>query len=134
MADSQLSLVGDAVARIASISAEELITKLGGYRLPVTEEDAMQRAIALALEQEGIAFRREVTRGRDRIDFVVGRVGIECKVHCSVSALSRQLLRYALWDDLDELLVITPEGRHRLVPNVLNGKPVRVHVVRGVMF
>lgn len=115
-----------------SLTGEQLATVLRGYRLPVTVEAEMQRALELALENEGIAFKREVKRGLDRIDFVVGRVGVECKVHCPTAALTRQLTRYALWDDIDELLVVTSDAKHVAVPPRLNGKDVRVHVVRGM--
>jgi hypothetical protein len=115
-----------------SLTGEQLKALLRGYRLPVTVEAEMQRALALALENEGIAFTREVKRGLDRIDFVVGRVGVECKVHCPTAALNRQLLRYSLWEELDELLVVTSDAKHVTVSPRLNGKDVRVHVVRGM--
>jgi hypothetical protein len=117
-----------------SLTAEQIAAVLRGYRLPVTVEAAMQLALVMAFESERIAFKREVTRGLDRIDFVVGRVGVECKVHCPTNALARQLLRYALWDDIDELLVVTSDAKHVAVPPRLNGKDVRVHVVRGMLF
>ena len=84
------------------------------------------------MRAEGLTFRREVTRGADRIDFVVDRVGIECKVDGSVADVTRQLERYALWGELDELVVVTTKGKHLNLPRMLNGKPVRVHIVRGM--
>lgn len=119
------------------ISAEELSKRLRGYRLPVTIEAEMQTALGNAFELEGLEYKAEVIRRdgkqRDRIDFVVGRVGVECKVHCPTKALVLQLARYANWDTLDELLVVTSDGKHIQVPRVLNGKPVIVHVVRGML-
>jgi len=114
------------------VTAGELCRVLGRYRLSVGDEDSMQRSIAGALDAESLKFDREVRRGVDRIDFVVGRVGIECKVAGSVSALIRQLFRYTEWQDLDELLVVTSLDRHRLAPTELNGKPILVHVARGM--
>jgi hypothetical protein len=102
------------------------------FRFAVTDEDAMQRGISLALDREGVKHQREVRRGSDRIDFVVGRVGIECKVDGSTSALTRQLFRYSEWAELDELLVVTSLDRHRSVPSEINGKPVTVHLARGM--
>lgn len=113
-------------------SATELCERLAQYRLAMGDEDALQRGIARALETEGIAFEREVRRGADRIDFVVGRVGIECKIKDPVSKVTRQLYRYALWDTIDQLVCVTSVGRHRLLPSMLNGKPITVHVVRGL--
>jgi hypothetical protein len=113
-------------------TAEQIIAVLKGYRLPVTVEAAMQLALVMAFESAKLPFKREVTRGLDRIDFVVGRVGVECKVHCPTAALTRQLTRYALWDNVDELLVVTSDAKHVTVPPRLNGKDVHVHVVRGM--
>lgn len=115
------------------MTAQELANIIGGYRLPVAVEADMQAAMAELLSREGVPFKREVTRGRDRIDFLVERVGVECKVHCPVSRLTAQLERYARWEDVDELLVVTSDGKHRSVPGEVNGKPVTVQVVRGML-
>lgn len=116
----------------AGITIADVVRLLSGYRLPVSNEADMQRAIERAFRNDGMPHRREVTRGADRIDFVVARVGIECKVDGSVAEVTRQLERYALWEELDELLVVTTQGRHMNLPRVANKKPVRVHIVRGM--
>lgn len=116
----------------AGLTGADVMRLLAGYRLPVSNEAALQGAIESAFSQSGMPYRREVTRGADRIDFVVDRVGIECKVQFSVTDVTRQLIRYANWDDLDDLLLVTTVGKHLDVPRVLNGKTVRVHIVRGL--
>jgi hypothetical protein len=112
--------------------AADVVTALRRYRIPVSTEAAMQAAIGAALLDAGIPCRREVTREADRIDFVAGRVGIECKVAFSVTEVTRQLLRYAAWPELDELVLVTSRGKHLEISNSLGGKPVFVHVVRGL--
>lgn len=115
----------------AHYSAASLAELLRGYRLPVSNEADMQGAVEKALQREGVLHRREVVQGGDRIDFVVETVGIELKVKGSVSTVTRQLFRYALWEDLTELLVVTSVGQHLGLPRQLNGKPIVVHVTRG---
>jgi hypothetical protein len=116
----------------AGVTGARVARTLAGYRLPVSNEADMQRAIERAFSNDGMPHRREVTKGADRIDFVVGRVGVECKVDGSVAEVTRQIERYALWAELDELLLVTTKGQHLNLPRVLNGKPVRVHIVRGL--
>lgn len=113
-------------------TSSELCARLRLYRFPCGDEAELQRAIALALESEGIAFQREVKRGLDRIDFLAGRIGIECKVDGAVSQVTRQLFRYALWEDIDELVCATSVGRHKLLPRELSGKAIHVLVIRGM--
>jgi hypothetical protein len=110
----------------------DVVRVLLGYRLPCSNEAALQVAIGEAFQREGLAHRREVVREADRIDFVVGRVGIECKVDMSVTNVTRQLTRYAHWPELDELVLVTTRGKHLDVPRLLNGKTVRIHIVRGL--
>jgi hypothetical protein len=121
-------------ASVPTVTAQQVRDALARYRLPVSVEKAMQGAVESALRAEGLAFRREVTRGADRIDFLVGTVGVELKVKGSVSEVLRQLERYALWEDVTELLLVTTRGHHLAMPRELNGKPVWVHTVKGVLF
>lgn len=116
----------------SGLTGADVARALAGYRLPVSPESAMQEAIGLAFTAEGIPHRREVTRGADRIDFVVGRVGVECKVAGSVADVIRQLHRYGQWEELDEIVLVTTLARHLSVARELNGKKVRVHIVRGL--
>lgn len=126
---TQQALIPDVTG--PSVTARELAQRLGRYRFPVSVERAMQDAVESALRAEKLAFRREVTRGADRIDFVVGSVGVELKVKGSAAEVERQLHRYSAWEDLTELLLVTTRGHHLAVPAAIGGKPVLVHVVRG---
>jgi len=115
----------------SELTANELARRLGRYRFPVSVEKAMQDAVESALRAEKLEFRREVTRGADRIDFVVGTVGVELKVNGSAANVIRQLERYSAWGELTELLLVTTRGHHLAVPQTIGGKPTLVHVVRG---
>lgn len=74
---------------------------------------------------------REVTReaklsARDRIDFVVGDLGVEVKVDGSLAQVTRQLYRYAQVEALAGVLLVTTRACHLAVPRELNGKPIVV--------
>jgi hypothetical protein len=116
---------------VSSWTADAVAKLLRGYRLPVSNEADMQRAVEEALQFEAVPYQREVVQGGDRIDFVVEKVGIELKVKGSVAPVTRQLFRYALWEGISELLVVTSVGQHLGLPRQLNGKQIVVHVARG---
>lgn len=81
-------------------------------------------------EQE---IKREVRlSGRDRIDFLIGALGIEVKVDGTPASVWRQLARYATHEQVGELLLVTTRVRHVAGgPVELGGKPVHYAVVRG---
>lgn len=83
------------------------------------------------LTKNQIAHSREVfLSDTDRIDFVVGRVGVELKTKGAANAIVRQLSRYAQSASLDSLVLVTTRHQHtRGMPRELSGKPVRVILV-----
>lgn len=117
----------------APVTARQVRDALARYRLPVSVEKAMQDAVESALRAEGLAFQREVKRGdTDRIDFLVGSVGLELKVKGSAGDVLRQLERYAAWPDVTELVLLTSKGAHLALPSAVGGKPLLVLVARGM--
>lgn len=106
--------------------------KAGGYGY--ANELDLQIGIERVLRSAGYDVRPEVRlTPRDRIDFMVGRVGIEVKVKGSRSALLHQLIRYADHHDIGELLVVTTRARHHGIPSALNGKPVSLIQIGGIL-
>ncbi len=118
---------------------DRVVSVLKRHRFNFTTEDELQRGIASALREAGESFEREVPLTKaDRIDFLVGvregddfrsEVGIEVKVDGSISALTRQVYRYADHPRVPAVLIVTGLHRHDNMPPVMNGKPVRVLVV-----
>jgi hypothetical protein len=100
-------------------------------RFRFTNEQELQQGIATVLEQDPLIFEREVRLApKDRIDFLVGGLGIEVKVDGTLSALTRQVYRYAQHEQIGALLVVS--SLHRLardLPPSINGKTISVHVV-----
>lgn len=53
-------------------------------------------------------------------------IGVEVKAKGAVSAVTRQLLRYAYYDEVTELVLLTTRHQHGQVPREMNGKRVQV--------
>jgi hypothetical protein len=96
---------------------------LRSHRFRYTDEDQLQEGIAAVLEQAGLEPQREVRLGaRDRIDIVVGGIGIEVKVAGSVAATFEQLQRYAEHDEIEALILVT--SLYQRLPENAGGKPL----------
>jgi hypothetical protein len=117
----------------AGVTGADVVKALAGYRLPVSNEKAMQDAVESALRAENLPFEREVKREADRIDFLVGGVvGVELKVKGAAGDVQRQLERYATWPEVTSLVLVTSKGAHRVLPRIVGGKPLLIHIPRGV--
>jgi NAD(P)-dependent dehydrogenase (short-subunit alcohol dehydrogenase family) len=114
------------------VTGAALVALLEGHRFDESSEDALQRGVAQVLAAAGCSFTREVPLTRqDRIDFLVGGVGVECKTDGSLSALTRQLHRYALATQVEALVLVTTRARLARVPPHLNGKRISVVATMG---
>lgn len=90
-------------------------------RLPLTDEKALQAQLADELSAAGIEFEREVKIAEgDVIDFIVGGIGIECKIKGSKRAIYFQCERYCQHDAIQQLILLTnvPTG----FPSSINGR------------
>ena len=108
-------------------TAKEIIDLLARYRFHYSNEVQLQDGIAKALLANGISFEREVPlTASERIDFLVGAIGIEVKIHQASNTVLRQLQRYALCNEIQHLLLITTLSKHALLPKALNNKALDV--------
>lgn len=98
------------------------ILSRGRYRLG--SEGLLQIDIAEHLQANGVAFEREVKLGpADRIDFLVERsIGVEVKAKAVARQIYRQLSRYAEYEALSGLILISNTAIG--LPVELNGKPL----------
>lgn len=99
-----------------------------------SDEEEFQVGLSKALRSAGVEFRREaILSKRDRIDFMLdGGIGIEVKIDGSISALTRQLFRYAELPEINGLLVAVSLNRLANLPTEINGKPVQcVRIMRA---
>ena len=104
-----------------------ILSALSAVRMPAQpEEYDIHAQVAAALGAAGLPFEHEYRLGpRCRIDFRVGRVGIEVKKGRPASSdLTRQLRRYLASDELDAVIVVTQRGI--ALPGTLCGKPVHL--------
>lgn len=97
-------------------------------------EEELQEGLGQALTAAGIPFEREVILGpQDRIDFLVGDVGIELKVKGSVESAHRQLARYARHEKVQHLLLVTTKPSMGRAEYTIGTKRVRTLVLfRGL--
>lgn len=112
---------------------ETLIDLIQSFQIPFGSEQQMQDTIERILKAESIKFSREhVFSPRDRIDFLVGRIGLECKTAGSPSKVLGQLLRYAERPEIDGLLLVTSRHTHAFDVRELGNKPFRMIRVIGL--
>lgn len=112
--------------RIAEVS--HVMAAIKSRRHPASTEAALQGSIFVALDFMFCDPEREVCLNvADRIDFLVGNVGVEVKVKGAVGEVTRQLFRYAKSDRISSLLLVTTCQKHKVLDQgVANGKPIRV--------
>lgn len=114
------------------MSLGAILQALAGKRIDSTSEDRFQIDVAKLLTAAGVTFEREVIlSSRDRIDFLAGDVGIECKVKGSVGDVAQQLIRYSQHDRIQSLVLVTGRARlGRCLPGALGlegvAKPLHV--------
>jgi hypothetical protein len=116
------------------MTAEELAGALCFYRFRCKDEKELQAGVAQCLEALKVPFVPEHPLNKsDRVDFFVaeGGVGIEVKTNDSrggagLSAVTRQLWRYAKADDVKAIILITTRSKHRDLPSEILGKPLYV--------
>lgn len=97
-------------------------------------ERALQDGIEILLKNRGIEYLREFSLSpRDRIDFMVGKIGIEIKVDSSASQVQRQLWRYAEDDRVSSLILVTTKMAHKQIAYEILEKPVIiVHLLNSI--
>ena len=100
---------------------------LSNQAYTITEERLIQDKIEAVLNTKKVQHLREAhLTKRDRIDFLVGTIGIEVKLKTPVTQVTRQLHRYAQSDLISELLLITTSPSLAQIPKEFNNKPIHV--------
>jgi hypothetical protein len=108
------------------VTAVELAGALRRYRFHYWKESVLQEAIETLLKVEDLEYSREMRLGpRARIDFLVEGVGLEVKTAGSADSVLRQLTRYAGFDAIEGLVLVTNKLRHTF-PSEVGGKPLEI--------
>lgn len=115
------------------MNATEVVATLARYRIMGLAEAVVQDQIERALRQEGIAFEREVELAPgDRIDFMVGAVGVEVKTKGTRAQIIRQLARYIRNDRVGEVILAATSRRVLAsMPDEITGAPITKHLLQG---
>ena len=109
------------------MTGEAFVALVRSRRFRWSGEEDLRDGLEAVLREEGVAHERECVLGpKDRIDFLVdGGLGVEVKVARGVSAITRQLHRYAQHERIAALVLFTTSARlPLLLPPSLNGKPI----------
>lgn len=116
----------------ASMIGEEvspIVDAILSVRIPSVKESEMQSTIETVLKSRSIPHSREhIFDGGDRIDFLVGTVGVECKVKGTAFSVAAQLERYTLEPGVECLILVTSVRRHFAIEG-LSSKPLVVVLV-----
>lgn len=114
------------------MTTEEIVLLFERAVRGIGSEDQVQRAIALVLTNRDVEYEREVSLSpASRIDFMVGTLGIEVKIGGGLSPAIRQLHRYAEFERVSELVLVTTRSSLSRVPAELNGKRIHVALLLG---
>ena len=106
-------------------ATNRIMTIIGAQSYDISSEAMLQRGIFDVLTDRGYTPSKEYQLSpKDRIDFMIGNIGIEVKIGGARNALIRQLHRYAPSDEIWELLVVTTAPNLLPLPREFNGKPI----------
>jgi hypothetical protein len=111
----------------AAATAETIAQAIERRQFHYSNEWELQRGVAIVLDELKLEFHKEVVLGpKQRIDFLVGKVGIEVKVDMSLAGVTRQLWHYADSPQIEALILVTTRHVHRGLPLEMKGKPLFV--------
>lgn len=110
----------------------DIVRALSGKGIVTQHESEFQDKVARLLAEASVSFEPEVRLSpQDRIDFLVGRVGVELKVQGTFAAVLRQLHRYAQSDRIDHLVLVSTVRKLACMPPDVGGKGVTVIIMGG---
>lgn len=98
---------------------------LRSSKIKHSTESEMQDDIERLLSKSGIEYQREFRFSpKDRVDFLVEGIAIECKTAGNPMRVHRQIERYAKYDEVKSIILIT--SKFMKVKPEINGKPASV--------
>ena len=116
------------------MNVEHIIKTIRSYRLRFATETQLQEDLAKAFAAENIEVQRELILDQsNRIDLYIPslKLGIECKIAGSPTAVLDQLIRYCKFAEIESLLLVTTRPQHRIPTPTLRGKPCQTVWVGG---
>ncbi len=121
------SIGGQEKAQI-QIDIPGLFDLLLSHRYRWTDEKDLQDGLEKVFMEEGLPYSREFRLGTNSvIDFLVGgRIGVEVKIKGSAAPVLAQLERYAAFEQISSLVLVTGRLQLANMPGMIGGKPLRV--------
>jgi len=108
------------------MNPEAIVDLIENARVDLSTETLAQRGLARLFMDAGLDAKAEVRLSdRERIDFMIGRIGLEVKIGHPRRAILRQLERYAKSDEVDALILVTSVAFPTTNPPI-DGKPLHV--------
>lgn len=108
----------------------EIVDRLNSSAFVFSRESELQDLVQHELSI--LRPKREYRLDHESIlDFLVGAVGVEVKTAGSVASVTRQVLRYLGFAEVEGIVLVTTKRTHAILGGELLGKPVRVVVLDG---
>lgn len=112
------------------MDSKNLLSILSKYSFNFSNEKDLQSGLEALFKIENIPYEREYILSKsDRIDFLVGSIGVEVKTKGSYAAVLRQLWRYAEFGKVAQLILVTTKASHLSLPNKILEKPIYIFQV-----
>jgi hypothetical protein len=114
------------------VTHSDIYHALREFQIPYMTEARMHAAVAEILTRRGWPFTQECRLSdTDRIDFLAGDVGIECKIDGGPTEVLMQCQRYTEHERVGSLILVTSRASHRFEADFLGGKSFSVLWVAG---
>ena len=107
-------------------TSHDIMDIISEYKIPCSTEKKMQEEIEMILADTDIDFEREKRlNAKNIVDFMIkGGIAIECKIAGTPENVLRQLERYAEFDSVREIILVSSKSFS--MPSLINNKPVFV--------
>jgi hypothetical protein len=104
---------------------DDVLRLIHSSRITLGTEGVAQDDLEKVLQAAGMPYEREVIlSSTDRIDFLIGDVGVEMKISGSPKAIFRQVERYTTHDRIGSMVLATNKAMK--LPAIVGGKPAAV--------
>jgi hypothetical protein len=108
------------------VTVDDIVRAVKSHRYRFTCEIELHQGITRALEAASLNFSYEASLSpTDRPDFLLDGIVVEVKIDGTLAAVTRQLHRYARYESVRGLVLVTSRARHMAQPATMQGKPVR---------
>lgn len=103
------------------MNIHDFLKEISSRRFPLSSEEEMKIEMAKSLTELGIPFQKELSLDKkNRLDFFVFDHAVEVKIKAPAQHIYRQCVRYAAFDQVKGIVLITAKSMG--FPPQINGK------------